>query len=162
MPISGQRVTSLHLPPDAIDDRLQQVRSAQGSRREPNPSDLAWAPVRGYPGFDVSTRGHVRSWWISNAPDEVSDQPRILRAFFDAQGYWRVSVHRIGTRADFNLRGGAPDEFVLVKQTAPIHRLLLPAFTRPAHPYERIYFLDDDITHVTLENLSWTKPTPTA
>jgi|ERR1041385_368601 hypothetical protein len=51
-----------------------------------------WRPVFGFPGYDISTMGRVRSWWVPRKPI-LSDTFRLLRQSL-IRGYPKVSLHR--------------------------------------------------------------------
>jgi hypothetical protein len=99
-----------------------------------------WRSVVGFPRYEVSSLGRVRSWlprtW--NAKQEITE-PHILKATPGLNGYARVSLA--------SPRG---------KIGVSVHRLVLEAFVGPC-PTGMVcrHFPDRDKTNNALSNLSW-------
>jgi hypothetical protein len=102
-----------------------------------------WKAIPGFPGYEVSDRGRVRSyfqrkgrqwkgaWKHAEAPQRII-KPRISR------GYLTVSLCRDGKR-----------------HTVDIHRLVLLAFIGPCPPGMEACHGDGVRHHCTLNNLRW-------
>jgi len=104
-----------------------------------------WRPVAGWPGYEVSDRGRVRSW-KQRAPGRVwaedrSQEPHILRPD-TRNGYLSVVL----------------SDKALGRQWAAIHRLVLEAFVGPAPEGAQGAHGDGDRNNNTLRNLSWKTP----
>lgn len=64
-----------------------------------------WMPVKGFPGYDVSNKGHVRSYWVRKTRkgrtglySEIGPEPHVLKPFLNEYGYYRVVLPLKGTR----------------------------------------------------------------
>jgi hypothetical protein len=57
--------------------------------------EIRWLAVLGFPGYEVSDRGDVRSE-LAAGFGRKPEQPRILKATFDGHGYRRVYLRRNG------------------------------------------------------------------
>lgn len=104
-------------------------------------SDEQWKPIQGFPHFEVSNLGRVRSWrkrgpWT----EERADQPRILKAT-DTSGYPRVKVSNA--------------QQTVIRR---IHRLVLDAFVGPCPPGMECAHLNGIPSDNRLENLRWCTP----
>lgn len=56
-----------------------------------------WRPIPGWPGYEASDDGEVRSWLkVGFAPAPAA--PRVLRTTVDQDGYRRMHLHRDGKR----------------------------------------------------------------
>ncbi len=97
------------------------------------PEPEAWAPVRGFPGYTISTTGKVRG--------RRADTAGGMAAEAGEKGHMRVKLYREGSK-----RGG---ESVLV------HRAVLDAFARPGKPGEQARHLNGDARDNRLSNLRW-------
>lgn len=92
-----------------------------------------WAPVAGFPGYEVSSEGRLRS------------KRRILKqsiTYSNVKPYYRIRLYdRVNKRMSSNLR---------------VHRLVLEAFRgKPENPREFGAHLNDDGLDNRLENLIW-------
>lgn len=59
-----------------------------------------WRPVRGQPGYEVSSHGRVRSWKPERNFAPVPKEPRILRRGTDKDGYRKVRLYQNGKCKD--------------------------------------------------------------
>ena len=104
-----------------------------------------WLPIPGFPGYDVSDQGRIRSYrkrtyhtgvkgcdWVLDSKPQ-----RILKPKFTV-GYLTVSLSIGGRRYTFN-----------------IHRLLLLAFVGQCPPGMEACHDDGIRHHCTLDNLRW-------
>jgi len=87
-----------------------------------------WKAVPGFPGYEVSDRGRVRSFRV----------PRVLRAEVDGRGHASVWLMNTG-RA----------------KRQSVHRLVLLAFRGPAPAGHESCHGDGDLRNNTLKNLRW-------
>lgn len=97
-----------------------------------------WAPVPGYPGYEVSRRGGVRSY-LTNRWNGRSETPRVLACCLRKTGYSYVTLWK------GKIRG----------ESFGIHRLVLTAFIGPCPPGEECAHLNGIRTDNRLENLAW-------
>lgn len=101
---------------------------------------MDWESIPGFPGYEITRSGRVRSWWSVQTKRGVRlDRPQELRPHITGRGYtaFSVRVKGSGTRA------------------IGVHRLLLTAFRRPPKDGEVGRHLDGDKTNNLLENLRW-------
>jgi hypothetical protein len=97
---------------------------------------MEWRPVAGYPGYEISDCGHVRSW----RPCRGVSLPRILKTYPKPYGH---------TYVVFTLPGS-----VQVKQY--VHRLVAYAFIGdPPSPNMEVAHNDGDATNNHVANLRW-------
>lgn len=89
-----------------------------------------WLPVVGFPKYEVSDRGRVRSLWFA--------APRLMKLRRHL-AYWQASMQR-------------PDGKNASKS---VHVLVLAAFVRPREPWEQCRHLDGDGGNNLLSNLAW-------
>lgn len=78
-----------------------------------------WRPVVGFPEYDVSDQGNVRSWYgVGGASARRKDKPRMLKPGTVSSGHQLVSLRRRGERRS---------------HSRLVHRLVLESFigTRP-------------------------------
>lgn len=102
------------------------------SRRE------KWVPARGFPGYDVSSCGRVRSWRIPGHEQSRRSYPRIVSGFVNWAGYRLIGLRRDGR---------------VVRQQ--VHRLVLSSFVRPPGAEEVAAHLSGDNSDNRLANLAW-------
>lgn len=89
-----------------------------------------WRPACGYPGYEVSDQGRVRSFMKGT-------RARILKTDTGKSGHLRVRLYACG-------KG----------YTEPVHRLVLLAFAGPPLALHN----DDDKLNNAIENLRWGTP----
>ncbi len=87
--------------------------------------------IVGYPGYEVSDQGRVRSW--------KGPQPRILKLFKPRQGHWHASL--------------SPSRYALT--CASVYRLVLTAFVGPPGEGRKVRHLNGDRSDNRLANLRW-------
>lgn len=93
---------------------------------------FTWAPIPGWPGYEVSDLGHVRSW-------RHGANGRELGQFSDRDGYARVNLCVRSRRIQ-----------------APVHRLVLLAFVgEPPDGRNDVRHLDGNPRNNQLANLAW-------
>lgn len=108
---------------------------AHPSKRKGNREE--WRSIDGFPGYEVSDRGRVRSW--KNNRWGRADSPRLMKQSTGASGrYPYVGLRR-------------PDHTGAKRMN--VHRLVAEAFIRPVQEGERVCHRDDNPTNNTLPNL---------
>lgn len=105
------------------------------SKRKGN-QDEKWRPIDGYPLYEVSSQGRVRSW--KNNRHGRADQPKILSQSVTAQGY-----NYVGLRAP-DCEGA---------DRLNVHRLVAEAFIRSVKDDERVCHRNDVKTDNRLDNI---------
>lgn len=105
-----------------------------------------WLPVPDYPGYEVSTRGRVRS--LDRTVEGRGGFPKRLKGKVLAQSlmggngehgrYYACVLYRNGTR-----------------RTASVHILMLETFVGPRPAGRQGCHKDDDPVHNELDNLYW-------
>lgn len=117
--------------------------------QEINTTEEIWKAIPGWPGYDVSNRGRVRSYWRKTKPTGCGYEPgwvmddnpqRILKGSHTKEGY--PNVHLKGT-------GG---------HIFRIHQLVLIAFVGPCPPDMEACHEDGNTENCFLENLRWDTP----
>ena len=100
-----------------------------------------WKPIPGYPGYEVSDQGRVRSFWRSAGKGKgqriVNAPQRIIKAKFD-NGYLRVGLRQNGKKSMFF-----------------VHRLVLLVFKGPCPPGKESCHGDGVRTNDYIKNLRW-------
>jgi hypothetical protein len=102
-----------------------------------------WLPVHGFPGYEVSDLGRVRSWHPQSYNARARTEPRVLRPGTDGRsGYLAVSLRRDG-----------------VSFCRRVHVLVLETFVgpRPTGLVAR-HTPDPSVANNRLNNLSWGTP----
>lgn len=99
---------------------------------------LAWCPVPGYPGYEVSPDGRVRSWLSNAGGGRLRREPRLLRQRETLNGYLQVTLHRGGQPAFFG-----------------VHRLVAMSFIGEPPPGEVVRHRDGNKTDNRLANLQY-------
>ncbi len=106
-----------------------------------------WKAIPGYPGYEVSDQGRVRSYWkrrggwSTGFVSSIEDTPRILKMQKKSAGYWMVELRRG--------EGGKRQVFTVI-------RLVLMAFVRLPEPGEMALHKDTpDKSDSRLCNLQW-------
>ncbi len=98
-----------------------------------------WAPIEGFPGYDVSTKGRVRSWkGRGGAAGSWTSKPRITKPSKSNRGYLRV--HLTGPNG---------------KVTSSLHRLVALAFVPGYEPGLVVCHNNSVKTDNRAENLRW-------
>lgn len=95
-----------------------------------------WKPISGYPMYDVSSYGRVRSW-TDNKQRRLKD-PHLLSPGLDGHGYPMVVLCANGR-----------------SKSLGIHRLVLTAFVGPRPPGKECCHADGSRTNNRLNNLRW-------
>jgi len=116
------------------------TKTTKTRKRKPLESFEQWRGIMGYPGYEVSSHGRVRSFRSSKSFWGQS-HPKILSTFFRSreEPYERVSLRRHGrTYKHF------------------VHRLVAEAFVGqpPSFDFE-VAHLDGDATNNRSDNLKW-------
>lgn len=93
-----------------------------------------WRPIPGFPGYEISDQGRVRSW----RPWRGQPVPRIMRPLPDRAGYLRVAPFRDGRNV-----------------FRSIHRLVMEAFVGPLPDGMETRHLNGDKTNNRLSNLAY-------
>ena len=94
----------------------------------------AWAPVPGFPNYEVSDKGRVRS-------RARSSSWRTLKACANGRGYLLVQLFRDG-------------KF----RSAHVHRLVAEVFLGRQGPHLQVAHLDGNKVNNCLANLAWVSP----
>ena len=109
-----------------------------------------WKPVEGFPGYEVSSEGKVRSFWervitsrtedgkIQDGGWTLSPESHLLRPEEDSRGRQRVRLRR----------DGKPSALL-------VHRLVLEAFVGPCPEGQEGCHGPNGRTDNSLKNLSW-------
>lgn len=97
-----------------------------------------WRMVAGFPGYEVSSLGRVRSWRIWGRTKVRPKKPRVLRPATHPKGYQQLSLRRYGAS-------------VAVK----VHRLVLAAFVGTPPPGFECGHIDGNPKNNKVENLVW-------
>lgn len=105
-------------------------------------TEETWKPVVGFPGYEVSDYGRVRSWLNTGGYGHRAE-PKIRK----------VTAHKNGGHLWLALRSGGKYQYRFV------HRLVLEAFVGPCPTGQEGCHRDDDPTNNHLSNLRWdTRP----
>lgn len=103
-----------------------------------------WKAIHGFPGYDVSDIGRVRSYWVRGKPSWISDEPqRIMKGSF--AGKYRNYPFVL-------LRKGGKSYGRLV------HVLVLLAFVGPKPEGTQVCHYDDNPSNNNLSNLRYGTP----
>lgn len=108
-----------------------------------NPNVEQWKEIPGFPGYEVSDHGRVRSFWRPAQPNTgykwklVSDPQRVLCPGM-SRGYLRVYLIQNGKQ-----------------KTMRVHRLVLLAFVGPCPPQHESRHFDGCRTRNRIDNLAW-------
>lgn len=97
-----------------------------------------WRAVDGWPGYEISSYGRIRSWKARNGRG-MAKQPRLLTSFPDKDGYLRINLM------------DQPNGY---RQTS-IHRLVLEAFVGACPDGMVSAHSDGDRINNMLDNLRW-------
>lgn len=94
-----------------------------------------WREIPGFPDYEVSDEGRVRSWKEGR---DGGHGPRILRQMVSPDGYRHLFLYRDGRM--FKMR---------------VHSAVLLAFVGPCPEGEECRHLDSDPSNNRLDNLAW-------
>lgn len=100
-----------------------------------------WLPIAGFPGYEVSDAGRVRSYWSrARRPAVIEASARVMRLDSSCKnGYLRAGLTRDGKQHRYL-----------------VHRLVLEAFVGPNPPgMEARHLLDNDPGNNHVANLAW-------
>jgi len=97
-----------------------------------------WKRIVGFPGYEVSNWGRIRSWRPirNNAP--TPNEPRTMKLGTDSRGYSLIVLRTSDGRS-----------------TELVHRLVLLAFIGPCPPNMEARHLDGVRDNCCLDNLEW-------
>lgn len=102
-----------------------------------------WRPIAGWPAYDVSSFGNVRSYWKQGSDGrtfwmKIGDTPRLLKEHYDKRGYPRVILqHKRKLRV------------------VPIHRLVAQAFLPNPENKPQVNHLSAYRKNNWLPNIEW-------
>lgn len=71
-----------------------------------------WRPVEGYPGYEVSDLGRVRSWRSNGKGGGFRASPRVLSPSKKRNGYLQVNLWRDGVRSTFTVHSLVAEAFI--------------------------------------------------
>ena len=106
-----------------------------------------WRPIEGFDGYEVSTKGRVRTYWKKKHYPTgygtyryLSDEPQIMSASDDGNGYLKLML--------YNHNDGK-------RYCKKVHRLVAEAFLpRPADFYEVEYTVDHILSGRNMKHLN--------
>ena len=103
-----------------------------------------WKDTPRFPGYQVSDRGRVRSFWRrtwtrNGSVRTPSDEPRMIEWIKSPRGYWTVQLYDEGGK----------------NRTCQVHRLVLEAFVGPCPDGHEGCHKDGDRQNPRLDNLYW-------
>lgn len=100
--------------------------------------DEIWKVIPGYPYYEISNLGNIRSWKGRGRNGGLLKTPRVKRAFVGGDGYLFVKLQQNGKRTNYR-----------------VHRLVLESFIgkRPNGMVAR--HLDGNRLNPSLDNLKW-------
>lgn len=103
-----------------------------------------WKPIDAFPGYEVSNKGSVRSYWKQFSVEGyiktiIEREPqRILKSHRNMGGYFVVSLFKDG-----------------MKYGKSVHVLVAKTFLGPAPPKTEVDHIDNDQTNNNLHNLRY-------
>lgn len=104
-----------------------------------------WKEAQGFPGYEVSTEGRIRSYWKHRGSHHtkeyyIGSEPTMLKPWPDHKGYWHIDLRSpTGKKRGVNLM-----------------RLILTTFVRPPLPKEMALHKDDPTpSNIRVDNLQW-------
>lgn len=97
-----------------------------------------WHAVVGFPDYEVSSLGRVRSWKRQGPSVDLAMTPRILRTSSHSAGYPTVALHKFGTQS-----------------TRLVHTLVAEAFIGPRQAGMQVCHGDGVPTNNRVENLRY-------
>src|SRR5690606_21072092 len=101
-----------------------------------------WKEIEGFPEYEVSSLGRVRSFWKRGCKPQITDSPRVLKPVDNGKGYLQVGLYLGGK---------------VYKQL--IHRLVCEAFHgEPPTPEHEVAHWDGDRSNNAVGNLRWATP----
>lgn len=100
--------------------------------------DERWIKVAGFPDYEVSSFGRVRSWKPINQFAPAPNAPKLMRPGTDASGYNKVDLRRDGERV-----------------TASVHVLVAEAFRGPRPKGLDVAHNDGDPMNNIVSNLRY-------
>jgi hypothetical protein len=106
-----------------------------------NPSVEQWKEINGFPGYEVSDHGQVRSYWKYQArPSRMISKPYIMKQFSRCKKHKRLAVNLHKNR-----------EMTLVY----VYHLVLEAFNGPCPNGMECCHRDGDKFNNKLNNIRW-------
>ena len=105
-----------------------------------NLPDERWSRISGYPGYEVSNLGRIRSF--KDCGGNVTSTPHLLRCHDDGKCPKRVTISLNGQR-----------------KTITIGHEVMRAFGTPAPTAGHVLkYIDGNCRNARIENLAWAKP----
>ncbi len=100
---------------------------------------MEWKEIAGFPGYEVSNLGQVRSWRSTGYMGHRLSQPKLVTAIRDTQGYFMVRMQLDGRRT-----------------ARRVHRLVALAFLGgPPTPRHVVAHGPEGQSVNTVDNLRW-------
>lgn len=98
-----------------------------------------WKEIKEFPGYEISDKGRVRSWWVWGRYGMKAKKPRLLKLGIDRDGYKDVGIY-------------GPDR---KQKWRRVHRLVLEAFVGPCPPGMEACHEDGKRMNNFVGNLRW-------